>query len=121
MKKSVFTKHVRESLHNWRRRSKYSLLKDSFGRSLTTTSSLVSLDSLDLTDDDKMDEIIQEENTCLNSFGTVKMSSSRLPISCSDDLHEDIYNDEAPNISNNVDVRFENVVDHENNVAHTNV
>ncbi|XP_039145958.1 MLO-like protein 4 isoform X1 [Dioscorea cayenensis subsp. rotundata] len=70
MKKSVFSKSVRESLHNWSRRSKHSLQKDSFGRSLTTTSSLV---SLDLTDDDKMDEIIQEENTCLNSFGTVKM------------------------------------------------
>lgn len=56
--KLVFSKSVRESLHNWSRRSKHSLQKDSFGRSLTTTSSLV---SLDLTDDDKMDEIIQEE------------------------------------------------------------
>lgn len=57
--KLVFSKSVRESLHNWSRRSKHSLQKDSSGRSLTTiTSSLV---SLDLTDDDKMDEIIQEE------------------------------------------------------------
>ncbi|KAJ0974243.1 hypothetical protein J5N97_016208 [Dioscorea zingiberensis] len=75
MKKSVFTKSVRESLHNWRTRSRNSSPKDSFGRSLMTTSSVVSLDLID----DKMDEIT-EEDTCLNSFETMKMS--RLSLTC---------------------------------------
>ncbi|KAH7653285.1 Mlo-related protein [Dioscorea alata] len=119
MKTPVFNKRVRESLDNWSRRSKHSLQKDSSGRSLTTTTS--SLVSLDLTDDDKMDEMIQEENTCLNSFAIVKTSNSCLPVSCSDDLHEDIHDGKAPSMPNNLDVGFEIVADNENNVAHINV